>query len=62
MKLVINLRKKNEKKMLTWRLNNMLLKTNGSMMKSKRKLKNNLRQMTMKTQPYQVYVMQQKQF
>ena len=62
MKLVINLRKKNEKKMLTWRLNNMLLKTNGSMMKSKRKLKNNLRQMTMKTQPYQVYGMQQKQF
>ena len=62
MKLVIDLRKKNEKKMITWRLNNMLLKANRSMMKSKRKLKNNLRQMTMKTQPYKVYGMQQKQF
>ena len=61
MKLVINLKKKNEKKMITWRLNNMLLKTNGSMTKSKRKLKNNLRQMTMKTQPYKVYEIQQKQ-
>ena len=61
MKLVINLKKKNEKKMITWRLNNMLLKTNGSMTKSKRKLKNNLRQMTMKTQPYKVYETQQKQ-
>ena len=39
----------------------MLLKTNGSMTKSKRKLKNNLRQMTMKTQAYKVYGMQQKQ-
>ena len=61
MKLVINIKKKNEKKMITWRLNNMLLKTNGSMTKSKRKLKNNLRQMTMKTQAYKVYGMQQKQ-
>lgn len=58
MKLVIDLRKKNAKKMITRRLNNMLLKTDRSMMKSKRKLKNNLRQMTMKTQPYKVYGMQ----
>lgn len=58
MKLVIDLRKKNAKKMITRRLNNMLLKTDRSMMKSKRKLKNNLRQMKMKTQPYKVYGMQ----
>ena len=32
------------------------------MMKSKRKLKNTLRQMTMKTQPNKIYRMQQKQF
>ena len=37
-------------------------KTNGSMMKPKRKLKNTLRQMTMKTQPYKIYGIQQKQF
>ena len=37
-------------------------KDNGSTRKSKRKLKNTLRQMTMKTQPYKIYGMQQKQF
>ena len=37
-------------------------KTNGSMMKSKRKLKNTSRQTIMKTQPYKIYGMQQKQF
>ena len=55
MKLEINHRKRNENKMITWRLNNRLLKTNGSMMKSKRKFKNILRQMTMKTQPHKIY-------
>ena len=55
MKLEINHRKRSEKnktnkqKKITWSLNNMLLKTYGSMMKSKRKIKNTLRQMTMKT-------------
>ena len=34
---------------------------NGSMMKSKRILKNSLRQMTMKIQPFNIYGMQQKQ-
>ena len=32
------------------------------MMKSRSKLKNTLRQMTMKTKPYKIYGMQQKQF
>ena len=36
-------------------------KKSGSMRKSKRKFKNTLRQMTMKT-PYKIYRMQQKQF
>ena len=40
MELEINHRKRNEKKLTTRRLNNMLLKTNGSMRKSKGKLKN----------------------
>ena len=31
------------------------------MIKSKRKLRNTLRQMTMKTQPYKIYSMKQKQ-
>ena len=62
MKLEINHRKRNEKKTLTTRrLNNMLLKTNGSMRKSRRKLKNTLRQMIVKTQPLKVYGMLQKQ-
>ena len=45
MKLTIHYRKKNGKNM--WRLNNMLLKTNESMKKSKRKLEDTLRQMKM---------------
>ena len=32
------------------------------MMKSKKKFKNTLRQVMMKTQPYKIYGMQQKQF
>ena len=39
MNLEINHRKRNEKKLTTWRLNNMLLKSNGSTRKSKGKLK-----------------------
>ena len=34
----------------------------GSMMKSEKKFKNTLRQMKVKTQPYEVCGMQQKQF
>ena len=33
-------------------------KTNGSVMKSERKFKNTLRQMTMKTKPYKFYEME----
>ena len=36
--------------------------SNGSMMESRRKSKNSLRKVTMKTQPYKIYGMQQKQF
>ena len=43
MKVEINHRKRNEKKMTTWRLNNMLLKNSGLMRKSKRKLKKYLK-------------------
>ena len=39
MKLEINHRKRNEKKLTTWRQNNMLLKTNELMRKSRRKFK-----------------------
>ena len=37
-------------------------KTNGSMRKSRRKLKSNLRQIIMKTHPLRIYGMHQKQF
>ena len=37
-------------------------KTSASIMKSKRKFKNTLRQITMKTQPYKICGLQQKQF
>ena len=37
-------------------------KTNGSVRKSRRKLKNTSRQMIMKTQPFKMYGMPQKQF
>ena len=43
--------KEMRKKLTTWRLNNMLLKSNDSMRKSRRKFKNILRQMITKTQP-----------
>ena len=56
MKLEINHRKRHEKKMTTWRLNNMLLKS------QKGNLKNTLRQMTLNTQPHKINGMLQKQF
>lgn len=65
MKLEINQshRQINEKKSIIQRLNNMLLKkTNGSVMKSKKKFKITLRQMKMKTQPYKICGIQLKQF
>ena len=45
MKLEMNHGKRNEKELTTWRLNNMLLKNNGSMRKTNGKLKNISRQM-----------------
>ena len=57
MKLEINHRKRNEKKPTTWRLNNMLLKKNWQMRKSRSKLKTTLKQMIMKTQPLKIYGM-----
>ena len=60
MKVEINHRKINEKNLTAWRLNNMLLENpwvNGG---SRRKLKNTLRQMIMKTQPLKIYGMLQK--
>ena len=70
MKLEINHRKRNEKKLTTQRLNNMLLKNNNnnnkktswSMKKSKGKLKNTSRQMITKTQPFKICKMLQKHF
>ena len=62
MKLEISHRKKNGKRMNTWRQNSILLESNGSMMKSKKKSENISTQMKMKTQPYKTYGMQQKQF
>ena len=61
MKLEINHRKRNVKKLTTWRLNNMLLKTNESMRKLRRKLKNTSRHMIFKIQPLKIYGMLQKQ-
>ena len=61
MKLEINHRKRNEIKLTIWRQNNMLPKKR-SMKKSKKKLNNTLRQMTMKTKTYKNYGMTQKQF
>ena len=61
MKLEINHRKRNEKKLTTWKLNNMLLKNQCVNEESKEKLKNTSRQMIMKTQPFQIYGMMQKQ-
>ena len=61
MKLEINYRKKNGKRTNTWRLNDMLLKNDGSIKKSKRKSENTLRQIKMETQLSKIYGMQQKQ-
>ena len=54
MKLEIN-NKKTVKRANMWKLNNMLLKNNGSTMKSKRKSENTLRQMKMETQVSKMY-------
>jgi len=63
MKLEINHRKRNEKKLTIWRLNSMLLKKNsGSTRKSKEKFKNTSRQMIMKTELFKIYGKPQKQF
>ena len=52
-----------KRKMITRKLINMVLKEiNESMIKSKRKFKNTVKQITMKTQPYKIYRMPQKQF
>ena len=59
MKVEINNREINEKKLTTWGLN-MLLISNGSMRKTRRKLKNTSREMIMKTQPFKIYVNPQK--
>ena len=62
MKLEINHGKKNEEKNDYLETKQHATKeTNGSTMKSKRKLKNTVVQVTMKTQPYKIYGMQQKQ-
>ena len=54
MKLETNQRKKNEKKLTTWRLNNTLLKTNGSMRKSRGKLRSSHRGKTNPTRNHEV--------
>ena len=61
MKLEINHRKRNEKKMTTWRLNDMLLKNQWVNEEFKKEIKNTLRQMIMKTKPLKIYGMPQKQ-
>ena len=65
MKLEINHWKRNEKKLTTWSLNNMLLKNqwvNEEIKRELKKKKTTSRQMTMKTQPFKIYRMPQKQF
>ena len=55
-KLEINNRKRNKKKNNYMETKQRAPKIiNGSMVKSKKKFKNTLRQMTMKTQPYKIY-------
>ena len=64
MKLEINHRQRNEKKLTTGRLYNRLPKQinkKRSMRKSKGKLKNTWRQMIMKSQPFKLCGMLQKQ-
>ena len=57
MKLEINHRKRKEKKNYYTEIKQHATKKkpNGSTMKSKRKIKNTLRQMAMKTKPYKIY-------
>ena len=50
MKLEINHKKKTEKYTKTWKLNNMLLNNEGSTMRSRKKSKNSLKQLQMRTQ------------
>ena len=57
MKLEINHRKRNEKKLSTWRPKNKLIKNQWINEKTKKEIKNTLRQMAMKTQPYKIYGM-----
>ena len=61
MKLENHPQKKKEKA-ITWRLNNMLLKNQCVKDETKEEIKQYLKQMTMKTQPYTIYGVQQKQF
>ena len=61
MKLEVKHGERNEKKLITWRLKNMLIKNQCVNSEIQEEiLKNTLRQMTMKTQPYKIYGMQQK--
>ena len=61
MKLEINHRQRNEKKLTTWRLNNMLLKNQWVNEEIKKEIKKYPRDMIMKTQPLKIYGMPQKQ-
>ena len=61
MKLEINHRKRNEKKTNYMETKQHATKKPLGQTKSKKKLKNTLRQMTMKTQPYKIYGLQKKQ-
>ena len=60
MKVEINHRKTNEEKKIPWRLNNILLKKPWVSAEIKKEI-NTLRQMTVRTQPYKIYGIQQKQ-
>lgn len=61
MRLETNYKKKTTKKPNTLSLNNMLLKTNRSTNKPKRKSKNTWRQLKTEKQIYKIYGIQQKQ-
>ena len=62
MKPEINQKKRNEKKMDYMETKQHLLENQWVNKKSKRKLKNTLSQMTMKTQQFKSYGLPQKQF
>ena len=49
------------KKWTTWRLNNMLLKNQWVNEEIKKEIKNTYRQVIMKTKPFKIYGMPQKQ-